>query len=102
MNNLTKEQQTSILTQQEGFGKISGSISSELIAKAKLNDADAQFKIAMLTLSQNKLGFAKIFLDLAARGGHLVAKKCLEVFKNFKGDLAFLPETVIKIGMVGG
>lgn len=101
MNNLTKEQQTSTLTHQEGFGEISDSISPELIAKAKLNDADAQFKIAMLTLSQNKLGFAKIFFDLAARGGHLVAKKCLEVFKNFKGDLTLLPEAVIKFGLIG-
>jgi hypothetical protein len=42
----------------------------------------ALFKVAILALQHNRIGFAKIFLQKAANADSIQAKNCLTILRN--------------------
>jgi hypothetical protein len=59
-------------------------IDKPLFARAEQHDSDALFQIGIIHLQHNRAGFAKAFLQHAAKIGHQIAKKYVSILEDRK------------------
>ena len=59
-------------------------ISANLLNDVICEDPEAQYTVGMQNLREGKVGFARIFLESAARNGHLLAKQHIKLFYHSK------------------
>ena len=60
----------------------SSAISQKLIAAARDKKPEALFELGVITLRQKKAGFAKVFLEDAAKQGHIVAQRYIQLYHD--------------------
>lgn len=62
--------------------KSNAAINDKLMAAAREDEPGALFGLGLITLRKNKIGFARIFFEAAAKQGHTIAQKYMLIFSQ--------------------